>query len=207
MVLVSSTMLPLGTYLPSFDLPLLRGSGQSFHGFSSSLKRINNKMLSRKPILIMILCAHCPFVKHIESQISQLEIDFKDIVEFVGVASNCLLTHPEDGPDYLKKQILENNWRFPYLLDLSQSFVKSLKAACTPDFFLFSPSPEDGIQQLVYRGQLDESSPGNGIPVTGNDLREALDSVLNFKEVEKNQKPSIGCNIKWIPGSEPPWFG
>lgn len=198
-------MLPLGSVLPDFDLPLVKVDDPKDNSIDDSSDRMNIHMLNSKPVLVMVLCAHCPFVKHVEHQITQLNDDFGDTIQLVGIASNCLETHPQDGPEYLAKQITENRWTFPYLLDLEQAFAKSLKAACTPDFFLFATSL-NGEHRLIYRGQLDSSRPGNNIPSTGSDIRSALDAILNSRKVSIVQKPSIGCNIKWKPGLEPPWF-
>ena len=154
----------------------------------------------------MILCAHCPFVKHIESALTQLNYDYRDKVDFLGVSSNSLETHPQDSPENLSAQARENGWTFPYLFDQDQAFAKALQAACTPDFFLFDFSNERK-HFLKYRGQLDASRPGNQIPLTGKDLRLALNAALKNKEVSFDQKPSIGCNIKWHPDNEPSWFG
>lgn len=158
-------------------------------------------MLEQKPVLIMILCAHCPFVKHVEEELAKLDSDFCNYIQLLAVASNCTETHPEDGVEFLAQQKEKNGWTFPYLLDSDQKFAKSLMASCTPDFFLFSAE-----HQLIYRGQMDGSRPGNGIPPSGLDLRAAIEATLNSKLVSKDQKPSIGCNIKWRKGSEPSWF-
>ena len=200
MVLTASTMLPLDTVLPSFELPLIVGTGPH-----KSLQRISNSMLRSKPLLIMVICAHCPFVKHIEQGISLLDLDYLERVYFLAVSSNSLMTHPMDAPKHLLLQATMNRWRFPYVIDHDQSFAKKLKAACTPEFFLFAPS-NNGSQKLRYRGQFDESRPTNQIPVSGKDLRFALNAVLRNQEVPFDQKPSIGCNIKWNPGNEPSWF-
>lgn len=152
-----------------------------------------------------MICAHCPFVKHVESQIGSLQEDYLDRVTMIAISSNSLVTHPQDGPSYLALQAIKNRWEFPYLLDEEQSFAKSLMAACTPDFFVFAPS-DSGQQRLKYRGQLDDSRPGNNEDLTGKELREALDAVIEGREVSLDQKPSIGCNIKWHPGKEPDWF-
>ena len=205
MVRTASTMLPLGTPLPPFELPIVQGIKSSNQFFKDS-KNISNKMLIQKPLLLMVICAHCPFVKHLENGISQLDKDYEGRIQIIAISSNSLATHPQDGPDYLAEQANQQEWRFPYLVDLNQSLAKALKAACTPDFFLFSPLSNGG-QQLRYRGQFDESRPGNDIPATGKDLRNALDLVLQGEEVSFKQKPSIGCNIKWHPGQEPSWFG
>tara|TARA_Y100001968_G_scaffold331974_1_gene388521 strand:- start:3710 stop:4321 length:612 start_codon:yes stop_codon:yes gene_type:complete len=198
-------MLPLGTDLPFFELPIVEGTPlNDFYG--KDLKTINSNMLSQKPLLLMVICAHCPFVKHIEEEITKLEGDYVDHLQMIAISSNSLITHPQDGPEYLAKQAKLQGWGFPYLLDLDQFLAKALQAACTPDFFLFSPDKQ-GKQKLEYRGQLDGSSPGNGIPVSGEDLRFAIEKVLKAENVDCEQKPSIGCNIKWHPGKEPSWFG
>ena len=202
MVRTASTMLPLGSLLPSFDLPLVRERLKKKALPPNSIDRINNNMLEQKPVLIMILCAHCPFVKHVEEELSKLDSDFSNYIQLLAIASNCTETHPEDGAEFLAQQKEENGWTFPYLLDSDQKFAKSLMAACTPDFFLFSAE-----HQLIYRGQMDGSRPGNGITPSGLDLRAAIEATLNSKLVSKDQKPSIGCNIKWRKGSEPSWFG
>tara|TARA_Y100001968_G_scaffold272812_1_gene265227 strand:- start:11378 stop:11995 length:618 start_codon:yes stop_codon:yes gene_type:complete len=205
MVRTKSTMIPLGTSLPSFDLSIVQGTPLS-DSYGKHLTTINSQMLIQKPLLLMIICAHCPFVKHIEPAITALEADFGEMIQMIAIASNSLITHPQDGPEFLSKQACSQGWGFPYLLDSNQSLAKDLKAACTPDFFLFSPSSQ-GNQKLEYRGQLDQSRPGNDIPVSGEDLRAAIEIVLQSKKIEFDQKPSIGCNIKWHPGQEPSWFG
>jgi len=201
----SSTMLPLGTVLPSFELDLVQGTNLSNY-YDKDLKSINSKMLLKRPLLLMVICAHCPFVKHIEKGISKLDEDYGEMIQIIAISSNSLITHPQDGPENLAKQANQQGWTFPYLFDSDQGLAKALKAACTPDFFLFCPSPE-GEHKLRYRGQLDNSRPGNKIPCTAEDLRCALDLVLEGKVVDFEQKPSIGCNIKWHPGKEPSWFG
>ncbi len=206
MVRTFSTMLPLGTRLPSFDLKVVQNSTLLDQDQSGGPGTISNKMLNKKPILLMVICAHCPFVKHIEPQISMLDHDYGDKVQILAVSSNSLITHPQDAPQQLALQVEKRGWRFPYLIDEEQALAKDLKAACTPDFFLFSMQ-QDNQQRLRYRGQLDSSRPGNRLPVNGSDLRSALDAVLEGKEVSSDQQPSIGCNIKWHPGQEPYWFG
>tara|TARA_B100000700_G_scaffold330880_2_gene459711 strand:+ start:4126 stop:4746 length:621 start_codon:yes stop_codon:yes gene_type:complete len=206
MVRTHSTMLPIGTEMPPFDMDIVPGLvfsvGSSFEG----LKKLNNDLLSNKPTLFMIICAHCPFVKHIETEITSLFKDYGESVQFIAVCSNSVITHPQDGPEHLAKQANSNGWQFPYLTDDDQTFAKSLKAACTPDFYLFS-GLNDKANKLRYRGQLDESTPGNNIPITGNSLRTALDYLLAGTQLKEDQKPSLGCNIKWHPGKEPAWFG
>ena len=207
MVRTNSTMLPLGTPIPPFDLPMV----QSHRGMSRSewdcLEHINNQSLSSQPVLFMFICAHCPFVKHIEEQLTQLDQDYGHQIQIIAISSNSLITHPQDGPEELADQSNRNNWKFPYLIDKEQTFAKALRAACTPDFFLFSSIIKGNSIVLTYRGQLDDSRPGNDLPVTGNDLRKALDLALHSKPISEDQKPSIGCNIKWHPGEEPDWFG
>ena len=204
MVRTKSTMLPLGTELPSFELSLVQGI-QLSNQYEKDVMNFTSQMLLKKPILLMVICAHCPFVKHIEDGITSLERDFGDIIQMIAIASNSLITHPQDGPENLAKQASSQGWGFPYLLDLDQNLAKGLKAACTPDFFLFAPCLK-GNQTLRYRGQLDESRPGNNIPVTGKDLRLAIEKILKGDDIDFDQKPSIGCNIKWNPGKEPDWF-
>ncbi len=199
-------MLPLGTKLPFFRLEVVPKT--SFCGVNKQevVGYISSNDLENKPLLIMVICAHCPFVRHIESGITTLFEDYGDRVQIIAVSSNSLATHPQDGPDGLANQAQEQGWDFPYLMDPDQKLAKALKAACTPDFFLFSPA-KNGEQGLRYRGQFDSSRPGNGELVTGEDLREAIDAVLAGSNVCKEQQPSIGCNIKWNPGKEPSWFG
>ena len=131
---------------------------------------------------------------------------FGDNVQFLAVSSNSLITHPQDAPSLLAAQSNKLGWKFPYLFDSDQNLAKALKAACTPDFYVFWPS-KDGISKLMYRGQMDSSRPGNEIPVSGDDIRLVLTSLLSGEDISPDQKPSIGCNIKWHPGMEPEWFG
>ena len=192
MALTPSTMLALGTRLPSFDLPQVSGG------------RLNSGSLDQRPVLLMVLCAHCPFVKHVEPELTRLGHDFSNAVQLVGVSSNSLITHPQDGPEQLAEQAQRHGWSFPYLLDEQQTLARTLKAACTPEFYLFSPNSE-GVQSLRYRGQLDDSRPGNDQPLDGRDLRTALDAVLTGTPVNPDQTASVGCNVKWNPGHEPEW--
>ena len=198
-------MLQLGTPLPSFELEVVPGTNFLEGVQKEGLDRIRIKDLTDRPVLLMVICAHCPFVKHLEVGLTKLATDFGDRVQILAIASNSLITHPQDGPENLSAQARKHGWSFPYLLDSDQHFAKALNAACTPDFFLFSRS-RNLNQTLRYRGQFDGSRPGNNIPVTGEDLREALNAVLEGKAVQTDQKPSIGCNIKWHPGQEPEWF-
>ena len=194
MALTPSTMLALDTPLPSFDLPRAAGG------------RLNSRQLRSEPVLLMVLCAHCPFVKHVEPELSRVERDYGGQVQLVGVSSNSLVTHPQDGPQQLADQARRHGWRFPYLLDEQQGLAKDLQAACTPEFYLFSPD-EAGLQTLRYRGQLDGSRPGNDVVLDGQDLRAALKAVLGGTPVNPDQRASVGCNVKWNPGQEPEWFG
>jgi thiol-disulfide isomerase/thioredoxin len=188
MVLTPSTMLPLGTSLPSVELEQVWGpQGEQRAAWSSAA-------LQPQPVLVLFLCAHCPFVKHIEPELSRLERDYGSRVQIVAIASNSTLTHPQDGPLGLQEQARRNGWSFPYLFDASQAVARAFQAACTPDLYLF-----DHQHHLVYRGQLDASRPGNDQPLNGRDLRSAIEALLAGKPVSPEQQPSIGCNIKWHP--------
>jgi peroxiredoxin len=190
MVAVNSTMLPLGTVEPDFKLPDADG------------KLVSPADFGNRPRLVMFICNHCPYVKHIRAGLAQIGRDFQSKgVGIVAISSNDAAAYPQDGPDKMKLEAREAGYTFPYLYDATQAVAKAYHAACTPDFYLF-----DEDRRLVYRGQFDDSRPGNGLPVTGKDLRAALDAVLAGKPVPPNQKPSIGCNIKWKPGNEPDYF-
>ncbi len=193
MALTESTMLTLATLAPNFQLP------DVVSGEIISLSTFEGK----KALLVMFICRHCPFVKHVQLELAKIGKDYlpKD-VGIVAISSNNIETNPDDAPDKLKEMALELGFNFPYCFDATQEVAKSYTAACTPDFFLF-----DADFKLVYRGQLDDSRPSNEKPVTGSDLRAALDAVLAGKNIGEAQKPSIGCNIKWKPGNEPPYFG
>jgi len=178
-------MLPLGTEAPAFSLP------DTVSDTVLSLEKLKGK----KGTVIMFICNHCPFVKHVNSEIARLAAYYQTKhIGFIAISSNDALNYPEDAPDLMKKNALEQGFTFPYLYDESQDVAKAYDAACTPDFYLF-----DQHLKLVYRGQLDDSRPHNGVPVTGKDLRDALDALLNETNINSNQKPSIGCNIKWKP--------
>ena len=154
-------------------------------------------------LLIMFVCNHCPFVVHIEEELTRLGSDYAARgVAIVAISSNDVENYPDDSPDQMVEYANRNNWEFPYLYDESQAVAKAYFAACTPVFFLF-----DGDQRLVYRGQLDSSRPGNGVLVTGEDLRTALDALLAGQPVATEQAPSLGCNIKWKTGNAPAYFG
>jgi peroxiredoxin len=183
MSLTESTMLSLGTVAPDFALAdVVTGKTVRRDDFSG-----------RKALLVMFICAHCPFVKHIEEGLAALGRDYAaQPIGIVAISSNDVTTHPADSPAGLKQQTETYGFVFPYLYDETQAVAHAYKAACTPDFFLF-----DGDLRLVYHGQFDSSRPGNGIPVTGQDLGAAIDLVLAGKPVPTAQRPSIGCNIKW----------
>ncbi len=193
MALTESTMLTLATLAPNFQLP------DVVSGEIISLSTFEGK----KALLVMFICRHCPFVKHVQLELAKIGKDYisKD-VGIVAISSNNIETNPDDAPDKLKEMALELGFNFPYCFDATQEVAKSYTAACTPDFFLF-----DADFKLVYRGQLDDSRPSNQKPVTGSDLRTALDTVLAGKNIGEEQKPSVGCNIKWKPGNEPSYFG
>ncbi len=189
MALTPSTMLSLGTKAPDFSLP------DVVSGNTISLKTFADK----KALLVMFICRHCPFVKHVQQQLAQIGQDYADqSLGIVAISANDVANYPDDSPDNLKLMAKELGFNFPLCYDESQATAKAYTAACTPDFFLF-----DENRQLVYRGQLDESRPSNNVPVTGKDLRSAIDAVLAGKEINPDQKPSIGCNIKWKSGNEP----
>ena len=183
MSLTESTMLELGTIAPDFALTdVVTGS---------TVRR--DDFRSKKALLVLFICAHCPYVKHIEKGIAALGKDYAGKpLAIVAISSNDATTHPADSPAGLKQQAETFGFVFPYLYDETQAVAHAYKAACTPDFFLF-----DNDMQLDYRGQFDSSRPGNGVPVTGEDLRAAIDLVLTGKDVPTDQQPSIGCNIKW----------
>ena len=188
MVVTSSKMLPLGTSAPDFSLPDTVGNMVSLARFEQS------------PALVVIfMCNHCPFVKHIMGDLVDLIRGYQAKgVAVVGINSNDVANYPDDSPMMMADLARESGFTFPYLYDETQGVAKAFSAACTPDFFLF-----DGERALVYRGQLDDSRPGNAIPVTGADLTAAIDAVLEGKSIAQEQKPSIGCNIKWKQGNEP----
>jgi thiol-disulfide isomerase/thioredoxin len=193
MVKTPSTMLELGTTLPEFSLP----------DAVSGRTVTDRDVATTRATVVMFICNHCPYVKHVMDELGRLSADYapKD-VSFVAINSNDIAAHPDDSPENMKALATARGWRFPFLYDEAQSTAKAFHAACTPDFFLF-----DGQQHLVYRGQLDDSRPGGDAPVTGRDLRAALDAVLGGRPVAAQQKASVGCNIKWKPGNAPASFG
>ncbi len=186
-----STMLPLGEKAPEFHLPNVTGGTKSLSDFKDA------------PVLVvMFICNHCPFVKHIVGELAKIGRDYAEKgVAFVAISSNDAEKHPDDSPEKMKAEVAARGYTFPYLHDETQEVAKAYRAACTPDFFVF-----DRARRLAYRGQLDDSRPGNGLPVTGKDLRAAIDALLTGATMSLKQKPSIGCNIKWKPGNEPDYF-
>jgi peroxiredoxin len=187
-----STMAPLGTKAPDFRLPDPGGKVVARDDFAGS-----------PALLVMFLCNHCPYVKHIRSGLAAFAREYADEgLAIVGINANDVASHPDDSPQKMAEEIVAAGYSFPYLYDESQSVAKAYGAACTPDFFLF-----DGERRLVYRGQFDASRPGNDLAVTGADLRAACDAVLARRPVAGEQRPSIGCNIKWKPGNAPAYFG
>lgn len=181
-------MLPLGTPAPAFDLPATDGRRYSLRDFAAG-----------KLLLVTFICNHCPFVKHIQAELVRLGTYCRQRnVAMVAISSNDIDAYPADGMDRMREEAAKAGYVFPYLLDESQQVAKAYAAACTPDFFLF-----DSARELVYRGQFDDSRPGNGILVTGKDLRAAIDAALENHSIPSAQKPSMGCNIKWKPGNAP----
>jgi len=186
-----STMLPLGTLAPDFRLPDPRGGIVSRSDYAAAAG-----------LLVMFICNHCPFVKHIRAELARFATEYMERgLAIVAINSNDAVKYPDDGPTKMAEEAASSGYRFPYLYDETQAVAKAYRAACTPDFFLF-----DRDRKLVYRGQFDASRPGNGIPVTGADLRAAADALLAGRALPAEQRPSIGCNIKWKPGSEPEYF-
>ena len=183
-------MLELGTIAPDFNLP-------DPDGMMHSLGE------GKQAYLVMFICNHCPFVIHVRDELAHLGRDYSsDAVSIVAINSNDVTAHPADNPEKMKEEATTSGYEFPYVFDENQEVAKAYRAACTPDFFLF-----DADKKLIYRGQLDTSRPSNNLPVTGKDLRDALDAVLNGRPVAEDQTPSIGCNIKWSAGNEPDYFG
>ncbi len=191
MVRTPSTMLPLGTAAPEFSLPNLDGRPMSLADVAGE-----------KGTVVMFICNHCPFVKHVADQLATLGRDYLPRgIGVVAISSNDVSTHPADSPEQMVHEAEERGYLFPYLYDETQEVAKAYHAACTPDFYLF-----DADRALVYRGQLDSSRPGSDVPVTGRDLRAAIDALLAGQPPVAEQIPSLGCNIKWKPGNEPPYF-
>jgi thiol-disulfide isomerase/thioredoxin len=186
-------MLELGTKVPSFALSdVVSGRKVDAAGVAGA-----------KGTLVLFLCNHCPFVKHVLGEIGRVGAEaLARGIGVVAVNANDVDAYPDDAPDKMKELAVRERWEFPYLFDPTQAVAKAFRAACTPDFFLF-----DAAGALVYRGRLDGSRPGNDVPVTGGDLRAAVEALASGRPVPQEQLPSIGCNIKWKPGNEPDWFG
>jgi peroxiredoxin len=182
-------MLPLHTKAPDFSLrDTVSGEEVSLADFEGD-----------EGLLVMFLCNHCPFVIHVRDELVRIGQQYRERgIGVVAISSNDVETHPQDGPRNMKALAEEEAWNFPYLFDEDQTVAKEYRAACTPDFFVF-----DGEMRLYYRGHLDDSRPGNEVPVAGSDLRHALDAMLLGKPAPDDQRPSLGCNIKWKPGNEP----
>ncbi len=191
MVLTPSTMLDLGSVAPDFSLPdVISGETVSKADFAD------------KPLLVMFISAHCPFVIHLEEQLAAVANEFADRVAVVAISANDVESYPDDAPEKLKAQAQRLGFNFAYLYDESQEIAKAYTAACTPDLFLF-----DSSHALYYRGQFDASRPGNDVEITGSDLHSALTNLVSGGEAPSDQQPSIGCNIKWKAGNEPDYFG
>jgi peroxiredoxin len=189
MAAVESQMLELGTEAPTFSLPDADGNVYSLRD-------------DAKAHLVMFICNHCPFVKHVADELAQIGREYTDKdVAIYAINSNDTEKYPADGPEAMKVEAAQRGYSFPYLLDADQTVAKAYRAACTPDFYVF-----DADRKLVYRGQLDDSRPGNAEPVDGRDLRQALDATLAGAAPAEEQKASIGCNIKWKPGNEPDYY-
>jgi peroxiredoxin len=191
MVKTASTMLPLGTPAPPFALVNVDGKTVSLTDFDGA-----------PALLVMFICNHCPFVMHVSAELAQLAAEYQRRgVAVIGINSNDVARYPQDSPEQMVHEVERRGYSFPYLYDETQEVAQAYRASCTPDFFLM-----DGERRLVYRGQLDDSRPDSEIPVTGNDLRAALDAVLAGQPILADQKPSMGCNIKWKVGNEPNYF-
>ena len=181
-----SAMVELGTVAEAFELPdVITG------------RAIGRDDVAKNGLLVMFICVHCPYVRHVEEELARIGRDYEGKIGIAAISSNDVATHPEDGPEEMKAQARRLDFRFPYLFDETQEVARAYAAACTPDFFLF-----DAEMKLVYRGQLDDSRPrrgdaGNDVPVTGKDLRQAIDAVIGGKRPDTNQRTSLGCNIKW----------
>ncbi len=192
MALTPSTMLPLGTHAPDFSLVNVDGRTVSLRNFDDA-----------PALLVMFICNHCPYVKHLADALAEFTDRYMAKgVAVVAINSNDVATQPADSPEQMVAEAEQRGYQFPYLYDETQAAAKAYRAACTPDFYLF-----DRDRRLVYRGQFDSSRPDSGIPITSSDLGAAIDAVLAGKKPSDQQKPSIGCNIKWIRGNEPDYFG
>jgi peroxiredoxin len=188
-------MLGLGTAAPGFRLPAV----SLLDGTAGGKEVALDDFAAAPALLVAFICNHCPFVQHVAGELAALSRDLPARgVAMVAIQSNDVAAYPADAPDAMAAEAARQGWAFPYLHDETQAVAQAYRAACTPDFFLF-----DGRRRLVYRGQLDASRPGNGLPVTGADLRAAVDAVLEGRPAAEDQRPSLGCNIKWKPGNEP----
>jgi peroxiredoxin len=191
MVRTASTMLPLGVVAPGFSLPDAQGKQVSLADFADA-----------PALLVIFMCNHCPYVKHVAAGLAELAAEYQRRgVAVVGINSNDTAAFPDDSRDKMVEEVKARGYTFPYLFDEKQTVAQAYRAACTPDFYVF-----DRQRKLVYRGQMDSSRPNSDVPVTGEDLRAALDAVLAGRAVSDDQKPSLGCNIKWLPGNEPDYF-
>ena len=177
-----SSMVTLGTKAPRFELL----------NTVDDILYSSEELFSENGTVVMFICNHCPFVIHVINEIVSISENYKENISFIAISSNDVVNYPDDSPEHMKKLAINKNFSFPYLYDETQEVAKSFDAACTPDFFLYNDE-----KKLVYRGQLDDSRPGNGTPVTGKDLKAALNNLIKNKEISNEQKPSIGCNIKW----------
>ena len=191
MSVTPSTMLPLGTLAPPFRLPDTRGEQVSIDDFGEAAG-----------LLVMFICNHCPFVKHVRGEIARMGRDFQEQgLAVVAINANDVESHPADGPAEMAREVERAGYTFPYLFDETQDVAKAYRAACTPEFYLF-----DRDRRLVYRGQMDGSRPGNDVPVSGRDLRDAVQRLLDGVPIPEEQRASAGCNIKWKPGNAPDYF-
>ncbi len=184
MAATPSNMMPLGTTAPTFNL---------LDTISDKLRSLE-ELSGKKGTVITFICNHCPFVIHVNPEMTKVANSYRGSgISFIAISSNDVVNYPQDAPHLMKEKAIEEGYMFPYLYDATQEVAKSYDAACTPDFYLFDENLE-----LVYRGQFDNSRPGNGIPVSGTDLKNAINALIDGKEIDKRQKPSIGCNIKWV---------
>lgn len=196
MVRTASDMLPLGTAAPDFRLKdVVRDCNVSLADCAAD-----------RPLLVMFVCNHCPYVVHVRDEFPRLAKDYEGRITIVAINANSLATHPHDGPGPMRELAVAEGWTFPFLFDATQETAKAYHAACTPDFFLFRVAASDGARRLSYRGQLDDARPGNAVMVTGSDLRAAIDALLAGGEPSADQRASLGCNIKWAPDNEPEYF-
>ena len=191
MAATPSTMLDLGTTLPPFRLRDINGKAVTSNDFGGS-----------RGLLVAFICPHCPYVRHVRAEFARLAKEIQDRgISVIAINSNDATAFPDDSPDGMRKEASEVGYTFSYLVDDTQEVAKSFRAACTPDFFLF-----DSQRRLVYRGQFDDSRPKSEVPVTGKDVRAAVDALLAGTPIPADQRPSLGCNIKWMKGNEPEYF-